>query len=160
MGRWLVYTVAVLIASGAPVGAQDAAAARIDSVAWMQGCWQQKSGDRLIEENWTTPLAGAMLGTGRTVRGGKLVDHEFIVLVERDGRLAYEAYPSAQLPTTFVSREINAGSIVFEDPAHDFPQRVGYRRVAADRMLAWIEGTVAGKTRRQEFSYRRVECPR
>lgn len=68
--------------------------------------------------------------------------------------------PSAQLSTTFLSREINAGSIVFEDPAHDFPQRVGYRRVAADRMLAWIEGTVAGKTRRQEFPYRRVDCPR
>jgi hypothetical protein len=32
--------------------------------------------------------------------------------------------------------------------------------VAADRMLAWIEGTVGGKTRRQEFPYRRVDCPR
>ena len=156
MGRWVACTVAVLIGSGVSVGAQ----AGIDNVAWMQGCWQQKSGDRVIEENWTTPLAGAMLGTGRTVRAGKLVDHEFVVLVERDGRLVYEAYPSAQLPTTFVSKEINVGSIVFEDPAHDFPQRVGYRRVAADRITAWIEGTVGGKTRRQEFSYRRVECPR
>ena len=160
MKRGVVCTVALLSAWSLSAGAQEATGARIDSVAWMQGCWQQKSGDRLIAETWTTPLAGAMLGTGRTVQRGKLVDHEFIVLVERDGRLTYEAYPSAQLPTTFVSEEINPGSVVFEDPAHDFPQRVGYRRMAANRILAWIEGTVAGKTRRQEFAYQRVECPR
>jgi hypothetical protein len=101
-----------------------------------------------------------MLGSGRTIRAGKLVEHEFVLLAERDGRLAYEAHPSAQPSTTFMSKEIDAASVVFEDPTHDFPQRVGYRRVAGDRMLAWIEGTVAGKTRRQEFPYQRVDCPR
>jgi hypothetical protein len=156
MGRWILCFVALLIAWQSSAGAQTP----IDSVAWMQGCWQLKNGDRVIEENWTSPLAGAMLGSGRTVRAGKLVEHEFIVLAERDGRLAYEAYPSAQLPTTFVAKQVEAASVVFEAPAHDFPQRVGYRRVAADRMLAWIEGTVGGKTRRQECPYRRVDCPR
>ena len=156
MRGWTLYTVALLTAWQPSAGAQTP----IDSVAWMQGCWQLKNGDRVIEENWTSPLAGAMLGSGRTVRAGKLVEHEFIVLAERDGRLAYEAYQSAQLPTTFVAKQVEAASVVFEAPAHDFPQRVGYRRVAADRMLAWIEGTVAGKTRRQEFPYRRVDCPR
>ena len=49
---------------------------------------------------------------------------------------------------------------MFEDPAHAFPQRVGYRRVGGDEMLAWVEGTVSGKARRQEFPYHRVDCPR
>ena len=156
MGRWVVYTVAVLAASGVSAGAQGG----IDNVAWLQGCWQMTNGDRVIEENWTSPRAGVMLGSGRTVRAGKLVEHEFILLAERDGGLVYEAHPSAQPSTTFRSKEIDGASVLFEDPAHDFPQRVGYRRVAADRILAWIEGTVAGTTRRQEFSYQRVECPR
>jgi hypothetical protein len=140
----------------APADAQTG----IDRVAWMQGCWQLTNGDRIVEENWTSPKAGAMLGTGRTIRAGKLVEHEFVLLAERDGRLAYQAHPSGQPSTTFMSKEMDDTSVVFEDPAHDFPQRVGYRRVAGDQLLGWIEGTLSGKPRRVEFPYRRVECPK
>jgi hypothetical protein len=136
------------------------AQARIDSVAWMQGCWQLTDGDRVVEEHWTSPKAGIMLGSGRTVRAGKLAGHEFVLLAERDGRLAYEAHPSDQPSTTFMSKELDAASVVFEDPAHDFPQRVGYRRIGPDRMMAWIEGSVSGKTRRLDFPFQRVDCPR
>ena len=31
-----------------------AAQARIDSVAWMQGCRQLTDGDRVVEEHWTS----------------------------------------------------------------------------------------------------------
>lgn len=136
------------------------AQARIDSVSWMQGCWQLTDGDRVVEEHWTSPRAGIMLASGRTVRAGTLVGHEFVLLAERNGRLAYDAHPSDQPPTTFLSTAIDAASVVFEDPAHDFPQRVGYRRVGADRMLAWIEGSVSGKPRRVDFPFQRVDCPR
>ena len=121
MVRCVVYTVALVAAWPTRAGAQGG----IDGVAWMQGCWQMTSGDRVIEETWTAPRAGVMLGSGRTVRAGKLVEHEFVLLAERDGRLAYEAHPSSQPPTTFMSKEIEAASVVFEDPAHDFPRRVG-----------------------------------
>ncbi len=83
-----------------------------------------------------------------------------MLLAERDGRLAYQAHPSGQPSTTFMSKETDDTSVVFEDPAHDFPQRVGYRRVAGDQLLAWIEGTVSGKQRRVEFPYRRIDCPK
>lgn len=43
---------------------------------------------------------------------------------------------------------------------HDFPQRVGYRLVSPDSLVAYIEGSVpgAGRTRRVEFPYRRAPC--
>jgi hypothetical protein len=50
-------------------------------------------------------------------------------------------------------------TVVFENPQHDFPQRVGYERKGGDALLAWIEGTRNGQTRRVEFPYRRVACP-
>jgi hypothetical protein len=130
----------------------------ITDVAWLQGCWERRDGDRVVEERWTAPRAGSMLGVGRTTRGEKLVEHEYIVLTERDERLAYEAHPSGQATTTFMSRPISGREVVFEDPAHDFPQRVGYRGSGTDELLAWIEGTVNGKPGRVEFPYRRVGC--
>lgn len=104
------------------------------------------------------PRGGAMLGVGRTVRGDSLAEYELIVLRESEAGLAYEAHPSGQAVATFTAREASDSVVVFSDPTHDFPQRVGYRRVGADSLVAWIEGERGGRTRRIEFPYRRVRC--
>jgi uncharacterized protein DUF6265 len=130
----------------------------IDAVSWMQGCWESSSPQRIVEEQWTAPRAGSMLGVGRTSRGERLVEYEFVLLQEREGRLAYEAHPSGQRSAVFTSTTISDTTAVFENPEHDFPQRVGYRKEGAHAMVAWVEGTENGKQRRVEFSYRRVAC--
>jgi len=143
------------------VGASSVASAQsvsIKDVAWLQGCWEQRDGDRVVEERWMSPRAGSMLGVGRTTRGDKLIEHEYVVLTEREGRLAYEAHPSGQAAATFVYKPITGREVVFEDAAHDFPQRVGYKSTGPGQLLAWIEGTSGGKTRRIEFAYRLVNC--
>jgi hypothetical protein len=148
----------VLVAS---LSVQAQTTNRITDVAWLQGCWELRDGDRVVEERWAPPRAGSMLGVGRTTRGDTLLEHEYIVLSERDGRLAYQAHPSGQASAVFLSRSPagqEAETIVFENLEHDFPQRVGYRRTGSDALLGWIEGTAGGKSRRVEFSYRRLAC--
>jgi len=152
----LIPLAVLLVAMLAP-GA-SAQTASIKDVAWLQGCWELRDGDRVVEERWMLPRAGSMLGVGRTTRGEKLIEHEFVVLTERDGRLAYEAHPSGQATATFMSKPITGREVVFEDPAHDFPQRVGYKSTGPGQLLAWVEGTSGGKTRRIEFPYRAVNC--
>ncbi len=98
-----------------------------------------------------------MLGTGRTVVDGKLTEYEFVVIRERDGALVYEAHPSGQPAGEFTATSVGDASLQFENPQHDFPQRIGYRRRGA-RLDAWIEGTISGKSRRVEFPYERVAC--
>ena len=131
--------------------------ATIQQVAWLQGCWQMDAGARVVEEQWMAPRGGVMLSMGRTVRDGKLVEYESVVLREQDGRLAYEAHPSGQPSAVFLSSTIDESTVVFENPSHDYPQRVGYKR-EGDSLLAWIDGTANGKSRRVEFPYRRVGC--
>ena len=46
---------------------------------------------------------------------------------------------------------------VFENPQHDFPQRISYELKGDGTLLAAIEGTKNGKTRRVEFPYRPVK---
>ena len=152
----VLFGVVALVAMLAP--SASAQTASIKDVAWLQGCWELRDGDRVVEERWMLPRAGSMLGVGRTTRGEKLIEHEFVVLTERDGRLAYEAHPSGQATATFMSRPISGREVVFEDPTHDFPQRVGYRSTGPAQMLAWVEGPSGGRTRRIEFAYRTVSC--
>src|ERR1043165_4505765 len=153
MKRLILLVPALFSVSSA--GAQTAS---IKDMAWLQGCWEQRDGDRVVAERWMAPRAGSMLGVGRTTRGEKLIEHEYVVLTERDGRLAYEAHPSGQATATFMSKPVANREIVFEDPTHDFPQRVGYKSTGPGQLLAWVEGTANGKTRRIEYAYRLVNC--
>ena len=132
--------------------------ATVDRVAWLQGCWRSTRGETTIEEQWMAPRGGTMLGMGRTVRGSTLVEYELVLIKEQEGRLAYEAHPSGQPTATFTATTASDGSVVFENPQHDFPQRVGYRRDGADSLQAWIEGQANGKSRRVDFSYQRARC--
>ena len=129
----------------------------IQRAAWLQGCWAQTTPTGSVEESWTTAKGGSMIGVGRTIRDGKMTAYEMIVLREQGDRLAYEAHPSGQRSATFLSTRISPSALVFENPAHDFPQEVGYR-LDGDTLLAWIRGTQNGKERRIEFPYTRARC--
>jgi hypothetical protein len=154
MSRRLVVAV-VLLMTAVPGSSQTVTG--IHRAAWLQGCWEHITPARSVEESWTAAKGGTMIGVGRTIRDGKMTSHEMIVLREQGDRLAYEAHPSGQAPATFLSTRINASELVFENPAHDFPQEVGYRR-DGDSLRAWTRGTLNGKERRIEFPYTRARC--
>lgn len=112
--------------------AAETASAQIDKgigrASWLRGCWEATTATGSVEENWMEPKGGSMIGVSRTIRDGKMTSYETIVLREEGDRLAYEAHPSGQSATTFLSTRITASELVFENPSHDFPQQVGYRR--------------------------------
>lgn len=130
----------------------------IQRVAWLQGCWRLTSPSRVVEENWTAPRGGSMLGVSRTIRADTLAEYELVVLREGAAGLTYQAHPSGQPSAAFAARTMTDSSVVFENTTHDFPQRIGYRRAPGDSLHAWIEGTVQGNLRKVEFQYARVRC--
>jgi hypothetical protein len=152
----------VVIAAGLAVLAGASAlqpAKGVQRAAWLAGCWEAQSAQRTIEEQWMAPRGRTMLGMSRTVHGDSTVETEMVMLREEGERLAYEAHPSGQSAATFRSAGITDTSVVFDNPTHDFPQRIGYERRGADSLLAWIEGTMSGRNRRADFRYRRARCP-
>lgn len=149
----------VLLAFSIASHAEAQDATRISSVSWLTGCLEMRRGDRVVEEQRMPERAGTMVGMGRSVGTRGLDDYELTVIQEEGSRLLYVAHPRRQPVATFVASIASADSVVFENPAHDFPQRVGYRRIGADSVLAWIDGTSDGKKQRFEFPYRRVPCP-
>ena len=61
-------------------------------------------------------------------------------------------------PTEFIATSSSASEITFENPAHDFPKRVGYRRVDATHLTAWIDGGAAQSGGRMTFAMTRESC--
>jgi hypothetical protein len=130
----------------------------IGKLGWLAGCWERASGEKRVEEQWMKPRGGTMFGMGRTVVGEKTSEYEQMQIREEAGQLVFTAKPSGQEEASFRSIEVTGTSVVFENQAHDFPQRVIYRRQEDGSLLARIEGEDSGKARSVDFPMQRVTC--
>ena len=118
----------------------------IDRVGWIAGTWIGASGTTTVEERWTPAAGGALLGVGRTLRNGSMVSFEFLCIAERQGGLVYTAMPNARTPATdFMSTTVSAGSVTFENPAHDFPKLIRYARLADGSLETTVGGDAEQK---------------
>jgi len=137
---------------------------KISRVHWLEGRWlgvytSKKAGELPTHVNEDWRVYGDRLSSfGVTMQGDSILDFESVDIRESGPYLIYEAHPKGQKPAVFHSIEIGEKSVVFENLAHDFPQRVAYELVSDDSLLAWIEGPGKdGKTKRIQFPYRRVK---
>jgi len=152
-------TMGLLAALAATVSGQaPSAAASIDAVAWLAGCWEQRSGVGVTLEMWMPPAGGLMLGSNRTVVDGTVSAYEQLMLREAGGHLIFVARPSGQAETSFNSTAVSDSGLTVENLAHDFPQRIIYRRLSEDSLVARIEGRSASGTSGKDFPMRRVSC--
>jgi hypothetical protein len=133
--------------------------APLDAFSWLAGCWAGGSGTRQVEEQWMQPRGGIMLGVGRTIVDGVAREHEFLLLRADGSDIFYVARPSGQQEASFKLIEMKDGAATFENPAHDFPQRIIYRRSADGSLVARIEGVRNGQPRGSDFPFKRVACP-
>lgn len=131
--------------------------ADIASLDWLSGCWVQTRGETRIEELWTSPVGGILLGSGRTTKAGSLRNYEQMRIELIDGTPTFIALPSGQAEGRFPLKSATASEWVFENAAHDFPQRVIYRRGEGGHLNAAIEGNIKGQARRIDFAYE--ACP-
>ena len=137
----------------------SAAGQEISRLSWLSGCWASEGGEPGSGEHWTSLAGATMLGTSRTVKHGKTVEFEFMELrYLPDGKLAFIAHPSGQRTTAFPVLSISDSEVVFENPQHDFPQRVAYAREGDSRLRARIEGVRKGALRVIDFPMSRVPC--
>ena len=130
----------------------------LEQVRWLAGCWELRRGNRTGFEMWMPPAAGMMMGASRTVANGQVVEWERLQLSEKDGHLVYTSLPSGQTETSFTSTAVTDSSFTVENLQHDFPQRIIYRKLGADSLIARIEGPGSSGTRGIDFPMRRASC--
>lgn len=127
--------------------------------AFLTGCWSPEGEEAGSVEMWLAPAGESMLGVHRTVKGGKTVSREFMIIHPNvHGNLVFTALIDGQPATDFVAIPGAAGELVFENLQHDFPQRVIYRAQPPDRLAARIEGNDAGTIRGIDYPMQRIAC--
>lgn len=123
MLRQLPAAIAAFLIFGAARAANP-----VPSLDWIGGHWCAELDDGVVEEFWLPPHGDVAVGVSRTRSGNRTTGFEYLRIVDLGSVPAYVAQPGGRRPTTFRMTASGPNWIRFENPEHDFPQRIEYRR--------------------------------
>jgi ketosteroid isomerase-like protein len=110
-----------------------------ESLHWLAGHWCTDQGEASVEEIWLPPRGGVLIGMGRTSTANQIKGFEFLRIANVKGVQNFIAQPGGGPPTHFARTAGGEDWVRFENPEHDFPQRIEYRR-NGDQLNAEVAG--------------------
>lgn len=130
---------------------------RIDKLSWLSGSWQINTPEVTITETWAKTDENNLSGNSYVISmKGDTVFTESLRITAIDDTLYYLPTISNQnegKEIRFKEKSISDTEVVFENLAHDFPQRIVYQKTSDTTVYAYIEGMQDGKLRKEEFPY-------
>ena len=142
---------AALLLAGGIMGPQPS----VEDIAWMAGDRVQRTEKAEVREVWIGPGNNVLLGMSLTRRfDGKPGEFEHLrIETKPDGTMVLISRPSGQPEAVFTLASYNTGLLVFENPRHDFPQRITYQDMGGGVVRARIDGRINGKPRSAEWTF-------
>lgn len=130
----------------APLSALAEACDSLATLQWVLGSWQAENDRILTRESWSRVSPSTYEGRGEVIRktSGEKDGVETLRLVEMSGGIYYIAkVDHNDLPTAFRALSCSDEAAVFENPEHDFPKRLAYRRKAVDGLVVEVSDGVS-----------------
>ncbi|MCL4220967.1 MAG: hypothetical protein KJZ65_06325 [Phycisphaerales bacterium] len=128
--------------------------AGVDRLSWLVGVWEPRAGTGATEV-WAQAEDGVLRGFSLAMKGGAVEDYELLAIEPAGRSVVYLARPNGLTPSSaFALVELDGTRAVFANPAHDFPQRVGYER-EGNVLSAWIEGPGSEGVKRIAWTWTR-----
>lgn len=145
-----------LIGATLLLSAGGAGATTLRNLAWLEGDWIRETRRGLAVERWSVVSDHTLEGVGTLQAGDTSRVTEYLRLEQFGDELFYVAKPEQnEYPTGFRLVDAGEGEWVFENPTHDFPQRIRYRREGDDVLVVTIEGPMDGEERSIAFRFTR-----
>lgn len=132
----------------------------LEGARWLIGSWYDRSEGRTTYEVWKKYNDTTYIGRSYTIQEGDTLSSEYIKLVQDGNEVNYIPVVQGQnmgMPITFKMIFMGEDKLVFENQAHDFPQRIAYRRLSSDSLIAEISGVIKGAYHEKKFSMRKAE---
>lgn len=127
-----------------------------DALKWMVGNWKIQAGNNIILEQWQVFNDSILIGKSVFIKNGTdTIPQESIALAFRKGDWYYIPTVNNQnagQPVAFKIILLKGTEFISENPEHDFPQRIAYRKIK-NQLFASIEGRKNGKYNKQNFDF-------
>ncbi len=128
----------------------------LSDFSWLSGKWSGMQDETQFSEIWKSAEGNSMSGRGIAIANNDTVFSENIRLEQRGDDLFYTVNVSGEDGVDFKFSGYKNDSAVFENPEHDFPQRIVYFH-KGDELYACIDGKQEGAYNKMEFSFQKVK---
>jgi hypothetical protein len=133
--------------------------APIEKASWVLGTWKGESPEGVFVEHWEKKSDSLYTGKGNMIVGQDTVFSELLAIQQRGNDVYYVATIPGEndgKPTDFkLTSSDNA--LVFENPEHDFPQKITYTQKDDSSILVEVSGNMNGKPNTESFTFKKVK---
>jgi uncharacterized protein DUF6265 len=131
----------------------------LPSIQPLAGVWKMGSGAKSFYEQWHWVSSEEIAGKSYKLKERDTIVFESTRIRSEAGQTNYLSQVKNQNGGKEIPFKLLTAAnqtLVFENPTHDFPQRIIYQFITADSLHAWIEGNHDGKKEREDYFYSRV----
>ena len=140
-------------------------AATVDHLGWMAGDWSGNVNGDPVDEYWSKPGGGTMMGMFRWLKDGRLYNYELLAIEPDANGLVLRlkhfdrgliGWEEKGMAIAYPLVEIGEQTAVFERGGSFRSTRFVYRRVSAGELLVVSEDRKGDDVARVEFRYTRA----
>lgn len=128
---------------------------QLEKMNWLIGNWENKMDEGLLTETWIKENDSTFSGTTYFIINNKDTVHsETIILKQIKDELIYSPTVKGQNndePVDFKLSSENENTFSFENPKHDYPQKIVYKKVNKNSLVATISGMQQGKQSTESY---------
>lgn len=126
----------------------------LEKMNWLLGNWENKLPEGLLTETWSKKNDSTFTATSFFIIDKDTVHSESIELTQLKEELIYRPTVKGQNndePVDFKLTSDTENTFTFENAAHDYPQKITYKKVNETNLLATISGKQQGKDSTESF---------
>lgn len=126
----------------------------MEDLLWLVDSWINIGGETVSYEHWKKADDSLLEGSSETIKNGNTVFSEKLKIVkEKEGIYYVAEVKHNPLPVYFKLTMVSKNKAVFENPQHDFPQKITYE-IEQGTLHAFIEGPGrSGKWEKVDFYF-------
>ncbi|HRG18244.1 MAG TPA: DUF6265 family protein [Flavobacterium lutivivi] len=132
--------------------------ALIDKMSWLEGSWENKLPEGTLTETWQKINDSTYSGQTLFIKEKDTIHFEEIVLSQKGETLFYTPTVKGQNndePIEFKLTNSTENEFIFENPKHDYPQKIAYKKLNANNLVATISGKQQGKPSSESYPMKR-----
>ena len=127
---------------------------KLNPAQWILGTWELKNEKGILTETWVRQNDSTFAGTFYFINVKDTLHKETIRLEHRADSITYFAKVIGQnndksIPFKLTTASID--SLIFENPAHDYPQKMVYQKNKTNGIIITLSGQLQGKQRSEKY---------
>ena len=132
---------------------------KLANMNWLLGRWENKMNEYHLSETWEKKNDSTFVGQGYLIKGKDTLNSERIQLLQKGDVLFYVPTVEGEnddKPIPFKLTTATEKEFTFENPKHDYPQKIVYKMINAANHIATISGIQQGKPSTENYTMKKI----